>query len=239
MYLNRLDITHDILRRFDPRARVIAGVVFIIVSIHISHCLILVCISSACMLLLCRDFFRVLKRLVPVETFCALFLLQALCGLLPGQTALVFILRINCAALLYMLTVVSMGFGVFVQALAALRISPKLVSILYLTHRYIYMMSDTVFSAVQAMRFRKNRNNNGVVYIWRSYAAVFAASLCAGFVKAEGVNVALLSRGFDGLIPQTAVWRRWSAKDSILGVCALSSAGIYGTYTIIERFFFV
>ena len=238
MYLNHLDITHDVLCRFDPRARVIAGASLILVSIHVTHCMILAGIMGTCVLLLRRDFFRVIKRLVPLELFCTLFLIQALCGLLPEHIALVFILRVHCAALLYMLSVASMGFGVFAQALAALRVNPKLISILYLTHRYIYMMSDTVFHAVKAMRFRKNVNNNGVMFIWKSYAAVFAASLCAAYVKAENVDAALLSRGFDGLIPQTSV-RRWSAADRVLAACCLASAMVYGTYTLIKHLFFV
>lgn len=238
MYLNRLDITHDVLCRFDPRARVIAGASLILISIHITHCMILASIMGACVLLLRRDISHVIKRLVPLELFCALFLLQALCGFLPGPMALVLILRIHCAALLYMLSVASMGFGVFAQTLAALRVNPKLISILYLTHRYIYMMSDTVFCAVKAMRFRKNVDNNGLIFIWKSYAAVFAASLCAAYVKAENVDAALLSRGFDGLIPQTSV-QRWSAADKVLAVCCLASAVVYGTYTLIKYLFFV
>jgi energy-coupling factor transporter transmembrane protein EcfT len=238
MYLNRLDITHDILRRFDPRARVIAGASLILVSARLTHYAILAGIACACMLFLRRDFSRVIKRLVPLEVFCALFPLQVLCALLPGRTAIVFILRVHCAALLYMLTVASMGFGAFAQALAALRVNPKLISILYLTHRYIYMMSDTVFSSVKAMRFRGNVNNNTVIFIWKSYAAVFASSLCAAYVKAESAGMALLSRGFDGLIPQTSV-RRWRAADSVLAGSCLLCAVLYGTYSGIRHFFFV
>jgi energy-coupling factor transporter transmembrane protein EcfT len=238
MYLNHLDITHDILRRFDPRARVIAGASLIIVSIHITHYMILAGIMGVCILLLWRDFSRVIKRLVPLEVFCTLFLLQTLCGFLPGGTAFVFILRVHCAALIYMLAVASMGFGAFAQALAALRVNQKLVSILYLTHRYIYMNSDTVFRAVKMMRFRKNADNNGLIFIWKSYAAVFAASLCAAYVKAESADAALLSRGFDGLIPQTTV-RRWAAADSVLAGSCLAGIGAYGTYSIIKHFFFV
>jgi energy-coupling factor transporter transmembrane protein EcfT len=200
--------------------------------------MILAGIACACMLLLRRNFFQVIKRLVPLEAFCALFLLQALCGLLPGRTAAVFILRVHCASLLYMLSVASMEFSVFARALAALRVNPKLISILYLTHRYIYMMSDTVFCAVKAMRFRKNANNNGVVFIWKSYAAVFAASLCAAFIRAENTGAALLSRGFDGVIPQTSV-RNWSRADSVLVICCLLSVVIYGTGKIIKHFFFL
>jgi cobalt/nickel transport system permease protein len=238
MYLNRLDITHDVLRRFDPRSRVIAGVSLILISIHLTHYTILAGITGACMLLLRRDFFRVIKRLVPLEMFCALFLPQVLCGLLSGPAALVFILRVHCAALLYMLTIASMGFGVFAQALTVLRINPKFISILYLTYRYIFVMSDTVFQAVKAMRFRKNIHNKGVIFIWKSYAAVFAASLCTAYVKAEITGAALLSRGFDGRIPRTSV-RHWSAADSVLAVCCLVSAGVYGTYTGVKYFFFV
>jgi energy-coupling factor transporter transmembrane protein EcfT len=200
--------------------------------------MILAGITGVCMLLLWHDFPRVIKRLVPLEVFCTLFLLQTLCGFLPGSMAFVFILRVHCAALIYMFTVASMGFGTFAQALAALRVNQKLISILYLTHRYIYMMSDTVFCAVKMMRFRKNTDNNGVIFIWKSYAAVFAASLCAAYIKAESAGAALVSRGFDGVIPQTTV-RRWTTADSVLAGSCLAVTGVYGTYTVIKHFFFV
>jgi energy-coupling factor transporter transmembrane protein EcfT len=137
-----------------------------------------------------------------------------------------------------MLSVAGMGFGALAQTLAALRVNAKLISILYLTHRYIYMMSDTVFCGVKAMRFRKNAGNKGVMFIWKSYAAVFAASLCAAYVKAESAGAALLLRGFDGVIPQTR-GRRWNTADSVLAICCLGSVVVYGTYTVIRHFFFV
>jgi energy-coupling factor transporter transmembrane protein EcfT len=238
MYFKHSTLPHDTLRPFDPRARLIAGTLFILVSVYITQPMLLAYIIGACILLLRRDFFCVLKRLVPPAAFCVLFLPQALCGFLSGRQALVFILRIHAAALLYILTVAGMGPGALAQALAALRVNPKLISILYLSYRYIYMMNDTVFCAVKALRLRKNSNNNGVVFVWKSYAAVFATAICSAFIKAEGIGAALLSRGFDGRIPQTAVWR-WRTKDSVLVAVSLLGAVIYGTYTIIQHFFFL
>lgn len=237
MYLNRFEIRHDPLRRFDPRARVIAGASLALV-VHGASVPVLIALLGLGTPLLRRDFSRILRGLAPLELFCALLLLQALAGLLPGSRALVLILRVHGAALVYALTVASMGFSAFAQALGALGLSPKLISILYLTHRYLYLMSDAVFLGLRAMRYRKSPEAGGLVFMWKSYAAVFASALCAALVRAESAGTALLSRGFEGRIPRTGV-RRWNAGDGLLAAAGITGAVVYGTGTLITRFFLV
>lgn len=208
MYLNALEIRYDVLRRIDPRVRIIAGVPLILISVNVSNFIILGGIIVLCMLILCRDFVCIIKRLIPLEIFCVLFLIQSFFGLLETHKAFVYIMRVNCAALLYMLTIITMGIGVLGQALGQLRVSPKLISILYLTHRYIYLMSDKVFCSIKAMHLRKNPAARGLIFIWKAYAACIACAIVSSFVQAESVSAALMSRGFDGVIPQTGA-RKW------------------------------
>jgi energy-coupling factor transporter transmembrane protein EcfT len=258
MRLDSLEIKNDVLKYFDPRARLIAGMALVLTAVNLPNAAAPAILTAVCVPLLRRDITRVAKRLVPLETFCVLFLIQAVCGLLKPYTAVIFILRINCAAFLYMLTVIPMGTGNVAQALGALKVNPKLVSILYLNYRYIYLMQDTVLFAVKAMRLRGGENqqprrkrsgyvvliryltqgpypwfrpkapprkralgygpfatNQKGLFLWKSYAAVFAAALAGAFDKAGRVTMALNKRGFDGSIPQTAVWK-WRAKDTVL-----------------------
>jgi cobalt/nickel transport system permease protein len=224
------------LRRFDLRARIIAGISCILVSVDVSNPASLAFIMAACLLLLCRDFPRVVQRLVPLETFCLLFAAQSVLGLIEARTALILILRVNCAALLYMLAVVPAGIGALAQALTALRVSPKLVSILYLTHRYVCVLHDKVFCSVTAMRLRAGRR--GTVFMWKAYAAVIASALASAFVKADSVSAALLARGFDGVVPLTAA-QTWKTRDTFLAACAALVFVAYGTYKTYKHFFFV
>lgn len=229
MRLNALDIENDLFRRFDPRARVIAAAALILIIIDVSNLILLAVVTAVCILLLCRDFLRVVKRIIPLELFCALFLAQSFFGLIEFRMALVYILRVHCAALIYMLVVIPAGIGALAQALGAFRVQPKLISILYLTHRYIFLMRDKIFCSINAMRRRKNPVNNGVVFLWKAYAAVFAASIAASFSKAESVTKALASRGFDGVIPRTRV-QKWRVCDTLFVITPLAGLALFLFY---------
>jgi energy-coupling factor transporter transmembrane protein EcfT len=238
MCLNRLEIKNDILQSFDPRARLAAGVMLIIITVNVSGICALSVISAACLVLLRRDFPCVLKRLVPLETFCLLFLVQAAFGILRPYTAVIFVLRVTGAALIYMLTVIPLGAGKLAQTLAALKVNAKLVSIFYLSYRYIYMMHDRVLFSITAMRLRSAPSQKGIISVWKSYASVFSTALIGALVKTDEITRALKKREFDGVIPQTAVWA-WSVKDTLLVVMCCAGCVIYGTYTITGRFFFL
>ncbi|MDR2480142.1 MAG: energy-coupling factor transporter transmembrane protein EcfT [Treponema sp.] len=236
--MTRLEIQHDLLKRFDPRARLAAGVFLLLIAVNVSKGIVLSGIISICLLLLCRDFIRAAKRLGPLEIFCGLFLVQALCGVLEPPAAAVFILRLNCAALIYMLAVVPLGTENFARTLVLLHVNKKLVSIVYLSCRYIHLMHDSVFFSIKAMRLRKNPHLKGTLFLWKSYAAVFAAALVKAFIKADNVTMALQKRGFDGIIPQT-VQAEWGLKDTVLVLGAGTGLLVYGTYKTFGHLFFL
>jgi energy-coupling factor transporter transmembrane protein EcfT len=238
MYLTRLEIKHDILKGFDPRARLTAGIFLLLIAVNVSNGVVLTGLISICLLLLCRDFVRAAKRLGPLEIFCALFLVQAICGVLEPGAAVIFMLRLNCAALLYMLTVVPLGAETFARTLASLHVNHKLVSIVYLSCRYIHLMYDTVFFSIKAMRLRKSPHLRGTLFLWKFYAAVFAAALVKAFVKADNITMALQKRGFDGIIPRT-VEMEWGLKDTVLVLGSGTGLLAYGTYKAVGRLFFL
>jgi energy-coupling factor transporter transmembrane protein EcfT len=238
MCLDRLEIKHDILARFDPRARFVSALLTIVVAVNISRIYALAAIAALCLLCLCRDFLCVLKRLLALETFCLLFFVQSIIGILPPETAVVFILRVNCAALLYMLAVVPLGAGKLAQTLAALSVNTKLISIFYLSHRYIYLMHDKVMLSIKAMRLRSVPRTKTMVGMWQCYAHVFATALAGAFVKTDEVTRALQKRGFDGTIPQTAVWA-WRVRDTVMVALCCLGCMLYGACKIAGRLFFL
>jgi energy-coupling factor transporter transmembrane protein EcfT len=231
MYLNRLEIQHDTLKAFDPRARLAAGIALLLVAVNAAEIALLSGMIAVCLFFLRRDLPCAVKRLAPLEMFCLLFLAQAACGLLKVQTALIIALRVNSAALIYMLTVIPLGTGTAARTLAALHVNQKLVSILYLSCRYIYLMHDKVFFSVKAMRLRLNPGQKGSGAMWKSYAAVFAASLAGAFVQADAIGMALRKRGFDGVIPET-VPPQWGTRDTVLIIGCSGGLLLYGAYRI-------
>jgi energy-coupling factor transporter transmembrane protein EcfT len=238
MYLNRLEIKHDILRSFDPRARLITACALLLLSVSLVEYAALFGMIAVCLALLYRDLVCAAKRLIPLETFCLLFLIQTAVGFITTRTAAVFILRVNCAALVYMLLVIPLGPGTLAQTLACLKVNQKLISILYLSSRYIYVMHDKVIFAAAAMRFRASPYQRGTIAAWKSFAAVFAAALVSAFIQADAVSAALLSRGFDGAIPKTVVLV-WRVKDTLLAAGGGAVLLLYGTYKIFGCLFFL
>ena len=150
----------------------------------------------------------------------------------------IIILRVNCAALIYIITVVPMGTGKLLQTLTALKVNKKLVGIFYLSYRFIYLMYDKVMFAVNAMRLRSGAYEKDTIQMWKAYAHVFSTAIVGAFIKADDVTMALQKRGFDNTIPQTVVWA-WSVKDTLLIIILCFGTILYGTYKITGRLFFL
>jgi cobalt/nickel transport system permease protein len=259
MYLDRLEFKNEVFRAVDPRCRIAAGVCLIVSAVSVSNPLILTGLILAAVLTLWRDTPRVLARLVPVNIF-VLFLwltlpLNALAtgifaapgttagsGLFPGGTdgwglepalkqALVYTLRINASALVYMALIIPLGIGGLTNALMKLRFPVKLAALFLLSYRYIFVMYQRVFVGVLSLRLRQPRQ--GAPGRWRSCAAVFGTALISAILRSQKIGRALQSRGFDGDLPVT--WT-FTLKAGDLVFCAgvfLLSAGIL----VLENFF--
>jgi energy-coupling factor transporter transmembrane protein EcfT len=218
MYLDRLEFKKDPLGSFDGRCRLLAAASVILTAAGITDTAILCAAALALLAALLRELSVALRRLLPVNlTACALWL-PVIAGFSP-HSALLYTLRINCAALAYMCFVAPMGISLIASSMSALRIPEKLVALFVLTHRYIFLLHGGLATALVSMRSRLPANT--VLLQWRSLAAVFAASLTRAAFRAEKVGVAMSSRGFDGSFP-AAVSFKWRIRDSVLlAACAV------------------
>jgi cobalt/nickel transport system permease protein len=211
MYLDRLEFKNDVLRGVDPRCRLAAGAGLIMAAIHISHPLLLGGLILGSLLCLIRDASVVFRRLLPVNLLTlTLWLTLPLGRFLAGETggigaaltgALTYTLRINAAALLYMVTAAPLGAGGLASALVKLRCPDKLAVLFLLTYRYVFVLYQRVFTAVLSMRLR--RPPRAAPGQWRAYAAVFAAALISAVIRSRNIGKALRVRGFDGAFPLT------------------------------------
>jgi cobalt/nickel transport system permease protein len=212
MYPDRLEFKNDPLKTFDPRCRIAAGMVFLFTVLYITNSFLLLCLIVSVTLWLFRDIRTVLLRLSALNLFCAMLFVTMPLGGEPLAAALLYALRINAAALLSMLFVVSMGIGNLVPALSKLKVPGKLVSLLMLSYRYLFVLYRRVFCSVLSIRLRRPRQT--MTMTWRSYAAAFAAVFAGALFRSRKVKRAAGARGFDGVFPLTRTFR-WKTRDSL------------------------
>ncbi|MDR0563026.1 MAG: energy-coupling factor transporter transmembrane protein EcfT [Spirochaetaceae bacterium] len=222
MYLNRLELKHDALKGADPRCRLSAGLILIIGAVQILHVFLLFCLTAAVLVLLFRDIKTVFLRLIPVNLFCGILCVTVPLGGGSINAVIVYILRINAAAVLYMIFIIPLGIGGLAAVLAKLKVSAKLVSLLTLTYRYLFVMYERVFSAILSIRLRRPRQSTAMS--WRSYTGVFASALASAFFRSQKIHLAMRSRGFDGVFPLTRVFA-WKMRDTVtlFAVCIITA----------------
>jgi cobalt/nickel transport system permease protein len=252
MYLDRLEFKSDPFKAVDPRCRAGAGVCLILAAAGISRPAVLAGLILGAALALRKDTRRVLGRLVPVNIF-VLFLwitlpLNALGARLSAapdtgaatlapaldaagaglgaalEAALIYTLRINAAALVYMALIIPLGIGGVANVLIKLRFPPKLAALFLLSYRYIFVMYQRVFAAVLSLRLRQPRQ--GILGRWRSYAAVFGTALVSALLRSQKIGRALQSRGFGGDIPLTRTFALKPGDLLFLCGAALLSAAL-------------
>ncbi|MDR1249180.1 MAG: energy-coupling factor transporter transmembrane protein EcfT [Treponema sp.] len=223
MYLDRLEFKKDPLGSFDGRCRLLAAALVILAAAGITNAAMLCAAALAFLAALFRELNVAFRRLLPVNMMAVALWLPVVAGFSP-HSALLYTLRINAAALAYMCLVTPMGISRIASSLSALKTPEKLVSLFVLTHRSLFLLHGGLSTALVSMRSRQPENT--ALRQWRSLAAVFAATLVRAAFRAEKVNVAMASRGFDGGFPVTVSFR-WRIRDSVLlGACALLFAAV-------------
>jgi cobalt/nickel transport system permease protein len=212
MYLDRLEYKKDLLKSFDGRCRLLSAASVIISVINITNTLLLYGAILAGLCVLLREFRVTIQRLIPVNMMAIALWIPVITGFNP-HIALLYTLRINCAALVYMCFVAPMSISVLASSMSALKTPEKLVSLFVLTYRYIFLLYESLATALISMRLRLSKHNTA--YQWYSMAAVFAATLTRAAFRSKKVWIAMSSRGFDGSFP-IIVSSKWRIRDSVL-----------------------
>jgi cobalt/nickel transport system permease protein len=221
MCINRLEINKNrfplfLLNRLDPRLRLAAGIVFIALAIQISSYKILIALTAAALGVLITNGRVLLIRLIPINTFVIMlfvslplgeYLASVLNNTEPHFTgsfhnALVYGARINIAALLYMIFIIPMGISALSGALMKMGVPPKLITLLILTYRFIFILWERIFTTTLSLRLRKPKTMPKLTE-FRAYAAMFAAVIISAERRSRKVITAMKARGFDGVFPIT------------------------------------
>ncbi|GMO42912.1 MAG: cobalt ECF transporter T component CbiQ [Termitinemataceae bacterium] len=212
MHLEHLEYKKDFLKGFDGRCRIIAAFFFIAVLANVKSFIILCSVIVLIIAILIRDFYITLLRLVPVNIFIITLWLPVLLGS-DVHAALLYTLRINCAALLYMLFVIPMSISNIAGSLSTLRVPDKLIALLILTYRYIFLLNEKFQITLKSMRLRNQRKNS--TSVWHSLGAVFTTSIVSTISRGEKIWTAMQCRGFNGSFPLTIIFK-WSLRDTVL-----------------------
>ncbi|MDR2516602.1 MAG: energy-coupling factor transporter transmembrane protein EcfT [Spirochaetaceae bacterium] len=212
MYLDRLEFASDPLRGFDGRCRVLAATAVISAAVITVNIVLLCGMIAISLALLCREIRVTALRLVPVNMMTLLLWVPVLAGASPGNMA-IYTLRINAAALFYMLFLCPLRVSVLASAMTALHAPEKLTALFVLTWRYIFLLYGGIAASLASMRQRQR--GGGHLRRWRSLAAVFSTAIVRAVFRAEQVSRAMINRGFDGAFPPTAVFS-WRLRDSLL-----------------------
>jgi cobalt/nickel transport system permease protein len=224
MFINRMEIDKNrfplfLLNRLDPRPRFAAGIVFIALAMQISNYKILAAIFLGALAVLITNARVVWMRLIPVNAFAlTLFaslpagelLTSALNNTEPVfinsiHSAVVYAARINIAALLYMIFIIPMGISNLNGVLSKMGAPPKLITLLFLTYRFIFILQERIFTAVLSLRLRKPKTMPKLTE-FRAYAAIFAAAIISAELRSRKIMTAMYVKGFDGLFPVTVDW---------------------------------
>jgi cobalt/nickel transport system permease protein len=212
MYLDRLEFKKDPLKSFDGRCRLLSAALVIISVVAITDIVLLCAAAALCLCVSPGELRATIRRLVPVNMMVLALWLSLVAGFSPNS-ALLYTLRINCAALAYMRLVAPMSISLIASSMSMLRVPEKLVSLFVLTYRYIFLLHEGLVTTLAAMRSRLPENTT--LYQWRSLGAVFAATLTRSALRSEKIEIAMLNRGFDGSFPVTVSFR-WRLRDTVL-----------------------
>jgi cobalt/nickel transport system permease protein len=218
MLSDRLGVRRDPFAAFDSRGRLVSAFLLTAAAVGLRSVPVLAASCALLFLVNAREARVSLLRLLPVNALLPAVWLPVLLGLARPQDALVYSLRVNAAALVFMRLAAPMTASALTAALSALHVPAKLVSLLVLTRRYIFVLASRLAVSRKAMRQRSAQT--GSLYQWRAIAALIASALVRAVIFSRKVWTAMLARGFDGRFPDTVRFR-WRTRDSAL---LLSSA---------------
>jgi len=201
------------LHRLDPRIRLVSAVIY---SCAAALCrefpaLLSALILSMALVAMARlRIAEVLKRLVVVNGL-VVFIWAVIPFTFPGETlfrigpfgaaregielAAQITLKSNAILLAFMALVTTMPFSTLGHALHRLRVPDKIVHLLLMTYRYIFVLEQEYQRLIRAARIRGFQPGTNL-HTYRTYANLVGMLFVKAINRAERVRWAMLCRGF-------------------------------------------
>jgi cobalt/nickel transport system permease protein len=204
---------NSFIHRLDPRTRLITACVYTIVialSQSFRVLIAVVLISSVLLGMAQLPARQVLKRVVVVNTFITLlwlilpltfhgpaaFTLGPLAIYEDGIVmAAQITLKSNAILLALIALIATVNFSVLGYALNWLHVPDKIVHLLLMTYRYVFLIEQEYQRLIRAARMRgfKPKSN---MHSYRTYASIVGMLLVRSAVRANRIYNAMLCRGF-------------------------------------------
>lgn len=227
-----------IIRRIDPRARIIAAVLFavLVVSLHDLVALTAALLVAIIALSLSRlPLGRTLRRMAVMDSFIIFIILMLpftvpgeplfeIFGLVASREGLLQAVRIaltaNAVVLMLMSLVGTMDSVTLGHALHRLKAPANLVHLMLFTVRYIEVLHEEYLRLRMAMKIRAFRPSNSR-HTYMSYGYLVGMMLVRAMERSERILAAMKCRGFSGHFPLLGHFR--------LGRLDLGFAGVFAT----------
>jgi cobalt/nickel transport system permease protein len=208
-------VGNSVIHRLDPRVRLLSAAVYtVVVALSRNFQVLTVAlIISALLVFFARLPAReILKRLLAVNIFILLLWLvlpltfhgaiAMKLGPLPIYRdgiimALQITLKSNAIVLALMALIATMNFSIIGYALNWLRVPDKIVHLLLMTYRYLFLIEQEYQRLVRAARIRGFRPGTNF-HTYKTYASIVGMLLVRSTVRADRVYKAMLCRGFRG-----------------------------------------
>ena len=203
------------IHQLTPRTRTLAAIIlaFIIACCH-EILPLLAALGCAIILIFTAriNLFKAGRRLLVIAGFLLLIwiVLPLTCGgpviweyafLKIGQTgvdlALELTLKTSAMLLIFLALISTMSTADLAHALHSLKLPPKLVLLLLITYRYIFLIEDELQTMLRAARIR-NFQPDTSLHCYRTYANLLGMLFVRSAERAQRIHKAMLCRAFDG-----------------------------------------
>ena len=206
-------VGNSLVHRIDPRIRIAAVIfysVIVAISRHFPSLVTAVGVSLVLIILAKLPLRGVIKRIIIVNMFILLlwlvlpltfqgpvaFTVGPLNVYQPGIVMSAQITLKSNAILLMLLTLITtMAFSTFGSALNRLRVPDKLVHLLLMTYRYVFVMEQEYQRLIRAAQIRGFRPGTNL-HTYKTYAYIVGMLFVRSALRADRVYNAMLCRGF-------------------------------------------
>jgi cobalt/nickel transport system permease protein len=233
----------SVIHRLDPRFRVAAATGYAVVvalSYGFASLTAAAAISVSLVLLARLHPGRLLRRLLVVNGFIALFWIMlpltyggdrvypigpvhlSMDGVLLAAKLTV---KSNAILLALIALVASQSFAATAQALQRLRVPAKLVFLLMLTYRYIFVIEQEYQKIHRALKIRGFQPSTSL-HAYKTFAYVIGMLFVRASRRADRVYRAMRCRGFSGRFYSLAEYQASVANWIFLGAVTVAAAGI-------------
>ncbi len=206
-------VGNSILHRLDPRVRLVSAAAYssvVALSRNFQVLFAAVIISSILVLFAQLPAREILKRILAVNIFILLLWLvlpltfhgpiAMKLGPLPVYsagitTAAQITLKSNAIVLVLIALVATMSFSILGYSLNWLRVPDKVVHLLLMTYRYVFLIEQEYQRLIRAAQIRGFRPRTNL-HTYKTYASIVGMLLVRATLRADRVYKAMLCRGF-------------------------------------------